>query len=48
MTLLDCSIACGISSLVVFCLWKSCEQEVELPPEEPTGIQVSEVTMTRV
>lgn len=48
MGVLNCSVACCISGTVVFCLWKSCEQEVELPPEEPTGIQVSEVTMTRV
>ena len=45
---MDCAIACGISGFITFCLCKSCEQEIELPPEEPTGIQVSEVTMTRV
>ena len=44
MGLLDCAIACGISSTVVFCLWKSCEQEIELPPEEPIIIG----DMTRV
>ena len=44
MAIIDCTIACGISSLVVFCLWKSCEQEIELPPVEPITI----TDMTRV
>jgi hypothetical protein len=44
MAIIDCAIACGISSVVVFCLCKSCEQEIELPPEEPNII----TDMTRV
>ncbi len=48
MTLSETAVACCISSLVIFCLWKSCEQEIPLPPDDPPAIQVTEVTMTRV
>jgi len=44
MTLSETAVACCISSLVIFCLWKSCEQEIELPPEEPIIVN----DMTRV
>jgi len=42
---LDCVIASAIVGFFAFCLCKSCEQEIELPPDEPNIIVVD---MTRV
>jgi len=31
---IDFMIALLITIFVLFCLWKSCEQEIELPPDD--------------